>query len=149
LSSPLTDPSTGRVFHYRFPIVRARNLVAAWSRLVDGSLSLTRILQASPDERTARHALVEGIPGIGPKQASLFLRNVGFAVDLAVLDVHILRYMRLCGCEVVPPITLRSYTTIEDLFRSQVTHFGADLAHVDLAVWIVMREAKRLGVCPS
>jgi N-glycosylase/DNA lyase len=80
--------------------------------------------------------------GVGPKQASLFLRNVGFANDLAVLDVHVLRYMD--KMDLAPAITqivhtLEGYERIELAFCKHARDLGFPPLCFDLAVWIVMR----------
>ncbi|GHU46708.1 putative N-glycosylase/DNA lyase [Spirochaetia bacterium] len=42
-----------------------------------------------PDIREARKALVQAVNGFGYKEASHFLRNIGFGSTLAILDRHI------------------------------------------------------------
>ena len=84
--------------------------------------------------------------GIGPKQASLFLRNIGYAKDLAILDTHILRYMSLVG--LLPNLiqsvsTLRKYETVEGLLCSYSEKFQVSLAYIDIAIWVVMRTCRK------
>jgi len=80
--------------------------------------------------------------GIGPKQASLFLRNIGYAENLAILDTHILKYMKVVG--LVPQILKTvsyspKYEDIERILINYATKFKESLACLDTAIWIVMR----------
>ena len=73
---------------YRFYNVRSKFLVQSrW--IVD---ELPRIL-AMKDRVEARDYLVENLKGIGYKEASHFLRNVGI-FDFSILDKHILRMIK-------------------------------------------------------
>ena len=96
--------------------------------------------------KNARKALMLNVCGFGPKQASLFLRRVGYCADLAVLDVHVLDYLHLAHGVRIPPGQLgrlSGYEKIEDTFREIATRFGHSLGCVDLATWLTMRVAKR------
>jgi len=86
------------------------------------------------------------VAGFGPKQASLYLRRIGYCADLAVLDIHILDYLRLSQGSAPQPSYLSrisSYELIEAEFRDIANDFGFGLGRVDLAMWITMRVAKR------
>ena len=73
---------------YRFYNVRSRFLVQSrW--IVD---ELPQII-AMKDRVEARDYLVENLKGIGYKEASHFLRNVGI-FDFSILDKHILRMIK-------------------------------------------------------
>ena len=139
LSRPLAiDGRT--IARYPYPNVRADLLVRAASHIYAAGGSLIDLLQGGASPRDARRELVM-VPGIGPKQASLFLRNIGQAEDLAVLDRHILRYMAWCG--VADPMqrvtSLRQYETLEASVAVQAQRFGTTVAVWDLATWIVVR----------
>lgn len=108
--------------------------------------SLRGILFAAEGAKDARKALMLSVWGFGPKQASLFLRRVGYCADLAVLDVHVLDYLQLArGLRVAPNRLgrLSCYEEIEDTFREVASRFGHSLGCVDLATWLTMRVAKR------
>lgn len=139
LSRPLAI--NGRVIaRYPYPKVRADHLVRAATQIYASEGSLEDLLQRSSSPRDARRALV-GISGIGPKQASLFLRNVGHAEDLAVLDRHILRYMAWCGLtdSTRPIANLRRYEELETSVAVEARRLGIAVALWDLAAWIVVR----------
>jgi N-glycosylase/DNA lyase len=80
--------------------------------------------------------------GIGPKQASLFLRNIGFTEELAIFDTHLLRFMSLFGLfdqDIRPISSLRNYENLENHLRDYAKSAGYSLGCVDQAIWIVMR----------
>lgn len=106
------------------------------------NFSIRRILTSCIDERTARARIMSVAVGIGPKQASLFLRNIGYAENLAILDTHILKYMKVVG--LVPQILKTvsyspKYEDIERILINYATKFKESLACLDTAIWIVMR----------
>jgi N-glycosylase/DNA lyase len=92
-----------------------------------------------------REWLVDNAPGIGPKQASMFVRNVGLSYELAILDRHVLNYM--IALDITPtPIrqtsALRPYLKGETALRVHADHIGVSVGLLDWAIWIVMRVAK-------
>lgn len=108
--------------------------------------SLRRLLFAANSAKDARKVVMLNVWGFGPKQASLFLRRIGYCADLAVLDVHVLDYLHLTrGVRVAPSRLgrLPYYEEIEDTFREIASQFGHSLGCVDLATWLTMRVAKR------
>ena len=129
---------------YRFPAVRAGQLAQAWSAVMENGGSLGRVVAGDGDAEAVRGWLVRNVPGLGPKQASMFLRNVGVSYDLAVLDRHVLGYMAAVGVgEGVPKGigTLRAYQRREADLRDHARSFGYPVGLVDWAIWIVMRVA--------
>src|SRR6266704_3308794 len=82
---------------YRFPAMRAQQIVQTMENIYVKHGSLKDILSDCSVARDTRGKLVRATLGIGPKQASLFLRNVGYTDELAVLDSHVLKYMGIFG----------------------------------------------------
>ena len=64
----------------------------AAERLYRGKGTLRSFLEDSHDSRDARRRLASEVSGVGPQQASLFLRNIGYAASVAALDIHVLTY---------------------------------------------------------
>jgi N-glycosylase/DNA lyase len=126
---------------YRFPALRARQLTELRDRLAVRPLRSYLLLSA--DVCDVRRHLVRELPGIGPKQASMFLRNVGVSYDLAVLDVHVLRFLWLIEVlpEVVSISALATYERIEAKAREYAASVGRAVGHLDWAIWITMRAA--------
>ncbi|MEJ5291992.1 MAG: N-glycosylase/DNA lyase [Candidatus Methanosuratincola sp.] len=118
---------------HRFPNKRAEFICAA--RQLDGEL--LRTLQM--DDQSARDWLVKHVKGIGCKEASHFLRNIG-RKDLAIIDRHILRFLSRMGLiEVVPTsVTPKRYVSYERLLRAISSELGITLAELDLYLWYFM-----------
>lgn len=88
------------------------------------------------DERRDFFAKNSGIKGIGYKEASHFLRNIGFK-DYAILDKHILNSLHEFGVlkEVERPHTKRKYIEIEEKMRAFSKKIGIDMDDLDLLLW--------------
>jgi N-glycosylase/DNA lyase len=151
LPEPLAIERNGKVRHVR---PRFRNRLASLlattvTTMQDQDQSLRRILFSAGSAREAREVLVKQVWGFGPKQASLFLRRVGYSAQLAVLDTHILDYLRLArGIDPKPSALSRlpSYEQIEAEFQRVAAEFGHSVGCVDLAMWVTMRVAKREAI---
>ena len=75
----------------RFHNNKAKYLVLAREKFgADGFAGLER-LTFEGDEKEARQALLRSVKGIGWKEASHYLRNVGRGRSIAILDRHILK----------------------------------------------------------
>ncbi len=122
---------------YRFYNVRARYIVEArkYQNIKD-------IVQ-SRKPFDAREWLVKNIRGLGYKEASHFLRNVGY-LDFAILDRHILRVMHDYGLIEMPKsLTRKRYLEIEDIFRELAAKVRMSAGELDLYIWY-MRTGKVL-----
>lgn len=136
----------GRARRYRFYNVKATQLARSWSIVHETAGGLRSLLQTFPDDKSAREWLVSCAPGLGLKQASMFLRDIGYSQDLAVLDRHILDYMAIMGLG--PPglrhvSGLGRYRELENRLRDHAHGLGYSLGHLDRAIWIVMRVARK------
>lgn len=124
----------------RFPREHSRYIAAAVDILYVRGDGLSTLLGGQPPIAMRRN-LVALLPGIGPKQASLLLLNLGVTDDLAVLDRHVLRYMT--WIEVIdsdrPPRGLREYEAAEAKFRAHAGALGHSVVDVDRAVWLTSR----------
>ena len=60
----------------------------------DNRVSLKSVISQIGNGYKAREWLVQNVKGIGYKEASHFLRNIGFDQDLAILDRHIVKNLR-------------------------------------------------------
>ena len=119
---------------YRFFNKRAEYIISARPY----SQTLKKQIQklAKSDTRKAREWLVENIKGIGYKEASHFLRNVGYT-DVAILDRHILRIMHENGMipKVPKSLTRVQYLTYENVLRLVAYRLKLSLAALDLYLW--------------
>ncbi len=116
---------------HRYPRTRAKYIVMArkhkdW---------LKRIIQSYKNEKEAREWLVKNIKGLGYKEASHFLRNIGFT-DLAILDIHILNVLSKHGIIEKPrTLTKKRYLQIEEKMRRVAEKLGLNLSELDLYLW--------------
>lgn len=131
---------------YPFPRLRAGQVSAAAETLYSCGGTIKSRLEMAKDEREARRQLAKTVSGLGPKQASLFLRNIGYTAQVAVLDVHVLTYMAWVGLTAAPVKTVRTirqYEVLEDTFIKHSCSSGFPPDRFDLAVWVVVRVIKR------
>lgn len=132
----------GRQRSYRFPASRAKQLAASRCQIDKKFGSLTEMLNSFEEPLSARRWLVEYAPGIGPKQASMFLRNIGFSYDLAIIDRHVLSYMdavNLLDGGNGSSYRLNDYLRQEKLLQDHANKIGTKIGFLDWAIWIVMR----------
>lgn len=89
----------------------------------------------SPEE--AREWLVEHVKGIGYKEAGHFLRNIGLAFDLAILDRHVFRILQEAGYleEIPNSLTKKRYLELEQVMKQFALDLGIPLAELDLTLW--------------
>ncbi|MAG22405.1 MAG: N-glycosylase [Candidatus Diapherotrites archaeon] len=91
---------------------------------------------AQSGEEQAREWLVHNIKGLGYKEASHFLRNVGY-FNLAILDRHILNLMaeNKIISEKPKSLTKKNYLEIEKKFQALALKLGLIVAELDLYMW--------------
>lgn len=132
---------------YRFPTLRAHQIAKTMENIYRSHGSLIGILNNYSLASKARIELVRTALGIGPKQASLFLRNVGYTDDLAVLDIHVLRYMGMRGMTnlKVSPSSLHAYEKTENRLLEHSSALGFTVGCLDQAIWVTMRVAQSEG----
>jgi N-glycosylase/DNA lyase len=134
----------GSLRNYRFPRSKSIQLASARASVSQESGDLCSLVHAFGNAASARAWLVSNVSGIGPKQASMFLRNAGISYDLAVLDRHVLNYMSLIGLYKGTERAiskLPQYHTQEDKLISHANRLGFAVGLLDWAIWIVMRVA--------
>jgi len=98
--------------------------------------NIKEIATKFPGEQAARDWLAKNVDGIGYKEASHFLRNVGYS-DVAILDRHILALVREHGLLGQAPRTLtrKRYLAVEEKLRELAQKVGLSLAKLDLYLW--------------
>lgn len=99
--------------------------------------SLRATLTGFGSSAAAREWLVENVKGLGYKEASHFLRNIGLGEDLAILDRHILKNLVLLGviAEVPSSPTKRTYLEIEKKMADFSKEAGIPMGQLDLLLW--------------
>jgi len=118
------------LYGVRFPNNKSRYIADA------ASVPLEEIMRGE-DDMKVREEIVAKVKGIGLKEASHFLRNVGRAEDLAILDVHILKNLKVFGVikEIPETLTKNRYYEIEEKMRGFARKLGIPLRALDLLLW--------------
>ena len=148
LSQPVTYLSNGikRTSLPRFKNRLSRLLSLTAQHLIATGTTIKSLLKSAESSTHARQQLVGTVFGFGPKQASLFLRRIGYCEQLAIIDTHIIDYLNLAKATTHSRSKLSSllyYQTIEENFRQIADEFGFSVGCLDLAMWVTMRVAKR------
>lgn len=84
-----------------------------------------------------REEMIRMVNGFGYKEATHFLRNIGKSGGLAILDRHILRYLKDFGVLRSFPETLSKlqYLKIERKFQKFALSIGISIEELDLLFW--------------
>jgi N-glycosylase/DNA lyase len=117
---------------YRFPNARARYIVEA--RRHHGSLKQA-LCRAGPQQ--ARAWLANNVLGLGYKESSHFLRNIGFE-GLAIIDFHIIDLLARHGIIEKPPsrsLSAARYLEIERTLADIASAAGISQGELDLYLW--------------
>jgi len=118
---------------HRFPKTRASYIISARKH----SDSIKSIVESYKDPKELREWLIKNIRGIGLKEASHFLRNIGYT-ELAILDFHILDLLARHGIIEKPKTLTKSrYLQIEDKLREISKRVGLNMAELDLYLWYI------------
>jgi|Deesub1362A_J573_1020465.scaffolds.fasta_scaffold00223_46 N-glycosylase/DNA lyase len=116
-----------RQLGHRYPNVRAKYIVEARKHE----------LKLEEDAFRMREWLVNNIKGIGYKEASHFLRNIGYE-DVAILDFHILNILERYNVIKKPKtLTKRKYLEIEEKMREIAKRSEISLGELDLYLWYI------------
>jgi N-glycosylase/DNA lyase len=126
-------------------ILRRKEHYIRFHRNKSRYLLLTRqskdvVLSAVKNMRSSaslRDWLVKNVKGLGYKEASHFLRNIGRNDGLAILDRHILRNLqRHRAIRTIPAsVTRKQYLSIEKRFKIFAETIGIPLDELDLLFW--------------
>ncbi len=124
---------------YRFYKVRARYIIHTRNYISNHlGFKLKEHLAniSNHEERRDFLALNSNIKGIGMKEASHFLRNIGFS-GYAILDKHILRSLyelNVIECP-KPPTTKKRYLEIESKLKEFARLIRIECDELDLVLW--------------
>ncbi len=121
-----------RTSYIRFHSTKARHLVA----MKKNFLPILEQLTSGQPAPVLREWLVQNVKGMGWKEASHLLRNIGHR-ELAILDRHILRnLLRLRAIRRLPKtLTSRRYKLLERKFHTFAREIGIPMDELDLLFW--------------
>jgi len=115
---------------HRFPNARAGYI----SESVKYKNDLKEIIQTYNGE-DLREWLVKNIKGLGYKEVSHFLRNIGFD-NYAIIDFHIVDILVRHNLINRPKaLTKKKYLEIESILRNMAKNLDLTLAELDLYLW--------------
>lgn len=118
-------------FGYRFPNIRAKYIIDARNYISE----LESIINSNIDEIKLREWVVKNIKGIGYKEASHFLRNIGYK-NLAIIDFHIVDLLvKYDLIEKPKSMTKKKYLEIENVLKLIGRELHLDMAKLDLYLW--------------
>jgi N-glycosylase/DNA lyase len=118
---------------HRFYFKRAEFIIEArkYSNIKDLVLSFS-------NAKACREWLVKNIKGLGFKEASHFLRNVGY-FNLAILDRHVLKILKEYQLIsfTLKTITRKRYFKIENILKELADEAKLTLGELDLYLWFM------------
>ena len=139
MNGSLSDIQRALVGRHRFPNNRAAYVYETREYLREHcGLQLQEALRKLrfADDRRDFLAANRSVRGIGYKESSHFLRNIGYR-GYAILDKHVLT--RLAELEVIespkPPSTKNRYLAIEATLKAFADSIGIDFDELDLLLW--------------
>ncbi|HMJ25690.1 MAG TPA: hypothetical protein VK475_07670 [Pyrinomonadaceae bacterium] len=126
---------------HRFPNARPAYVVTTRDYLQSScSMRLRDRLESfrDPFERRDWLANEPGIKGLGYKESSHYLRNIGFK-GYSILDKHIVRCLAELGVidSPKPPATRHRYLETESRMRQFAASVGIDFDELDLVLWSI------------
>jgi N-glycosylase/DNA lyase len=124
---------------HRYPKARAEYIIHTREFLQqEHNFKIKELIESYDDKLKLRDyfATNKGIKGLGYKESSHFLRNIGFK-GYAILDIHILRSLYEFGVidNPKPPSTRNKYLEIEVKLRDFAKEIGIDFDELDLLLW--------------
>jgi N-glycosylase/DNA lyase len=117
-------------YGHRFPNTRAEYITKSQSCIY----KLNKIVETH-DKKILREWIVNNVKGLGYKEASHFLRNVGFD-DYAIIDFHIIDV--LVDHQLIDKpknLSKENYLEIEKILRTIAKKTDLTLAELDLYLW--------------
>lgn len=125
---------------HRYPRARSGYIVHTRNYLKnDCELRLSEKLESFGADAEARRdffARNNGVKGIGYKEASHYLRNIGYC-GYAILDKHILNTLHEVGLidSPKPPTTKKKYLAVEQQMRNFAAELRINFDELDLLLW--------------
>jgi N-glycosylase/DNA lyase len=127
---------------HRFPNMRAKFIVEARKHIPEMMKLLAHGNEEGNEgkektEKEKREWLAKNIKGLGMKEASHFLRNVGYK-NLAILDFHIIDI--LAEHKIIEPVdklTPRTYIEIENKLEELCKKTGLYQGELDFYLWFL------------
>jgi len=115
---------------HRYPNSRAKYIVSTREH----KDSFKNVVESLSGE-SLREWFVKHIKGLGYKETSHFLRNIGFD-DYAIIDFHVVNLLVKHGLIERPKrVTKKTYLKVEGVLKDVARKTGFSLAELDLYLW--------------
>ncbi len=121
------------ILGHRFPNMRAKFIVEARG-FKD---NIKEILNNFEDDKKIREWIADNIKGLGMKESSHFLRNIGHK-NVAIIDFHIVDLLARHGAIEKPKnksLTRKKYIEIENVLKELSKKTNTNLGELDLYLW--------------
>ncbi len=121
----------------RFKRNKSKYITAARKVFIENGKVDVRSKIETNDIFNTREWLVKNVKGFGYKEASHFLRNIGFGSNISILDRHILKNLKLLEVieDIPKTLTKKRYLDIESSMRNFCKEINIPMAHLDLVLW--------------
>lgn len=124
----------------RFKNNKARYLVELREKMMDEKskkIVTKDFFSSIPNVYEKRDWIVKNIKGMSYKEASHFLRNVGFGKELAILDRHILKNLQKLGVieDIPKSLSPKLYLEIEEKLRDYCDFVKIPMDEMDILLW--------------
>ena len=117
---------------YRFPNIRAKYIVEARKKINE----LKNALKIY-NNKGLREWISKNILGLGYKESSHFLRNIGYK-DLAIIDFHIIDLLERYNLTKKPKnMSKKIYLEIEAILEKIAHKLELNMAELDLYLWYI------------
>ncbi|PIU21669.1 MAG: N-glycosylase [Candidatus Diapherotrites archaeon CG08_land_8_20_14_0_20_34_12] len=120
---------------HRYPNTRAKYIVEARKF----AKNLGQLVKSQKTDIEAREFFAENVKGLGYKEASHFLRNIGFE-NLAIIDFHILDLLakhNLIKKPKTKSLTKKNYLEFEKILSNLSKKVSLNLAELDVYLWLL------------
>lgn len=116
---------------YRFPNKRAEYII----RAREHTEKIMEKIRSGTPGKELREWLADNVLGLGYKEASHFLRNIGYK-DIAIIDFHILDVLAEHDLMEKPKtMSRKKYLEIERILKGLADETGLNLSELDLYLW--------------
>jgi len=116
---------------YRFPNLRSSFIIEARKKMYQ----LENVIKSANNGNQLRDWIVKNIKGIGYKEASHFLRNIGFN-EYAIIDFHIIDLLAKHNIVEKPKtMTKTKYLEIEEILKNIGNKLKLNMGELDLYLW--------------
>ncbi len=122
----------------RFKNKKASYIISARNQFLNnGKISIKSIIKKFRNPMDAREWLIKNVKGIGYKEASHFLRNIGFGENFAILDRHILKNLKSLGVinSIPKNLSRKKYIQVEEKMKKLSEKMNIPLSSLDLLLW--------------